>query len=111
MTDSISGLSTLLAGDAAAAGSSRNTSLADLESQLSAKKAELREAKSEVDKRAIQAQIDLIEKQIEELKARRAGNGDDSAQAKAAEEQAKLFRMDVKNFDPEAPFGNRVLYI
>lgn len=55
----------------------------------------------------MQAEIELIEKQIEELKAKRKGGGEESAQAKAAEELAKLFNFDSSTFNENIPFGER----
>lgn len=110
MVGSISPVSILSENASASSTRGSTRSLADLESQLSAKRTALKEAKSPVEKESIQAEIDALEKEIEELRAKRDKDGG-GAQAKAAEEQAKLLRMDDKPFDPNAAFGDRVLYV
>ncbi len=110
MVSSISGLSLIskAATASSATGASGNEpNLAELQSTLSAKKAKLALAKTDAEKAALQAEIALIEKQIEELKAKRKGAGEDSAQAKAAEELAKLFTFDTSTFNENIPFGER----
>lgn len=100
-----------LSASGAGASSSEGSRLADLQSALSAKRSALARARSEPEKAALQAEIDMLERQIEELKTRRDASGDGNAQARAAEEQARLLAPSSEGFDAQAPFGTRTLYL
>lgn len=111
MVGSISSLSLVSSSNTTSTSQPRSESLAALESQLTAKKAAFRDAKTEEDKNAIHAEIGALEKRIEDLKTRQGKNGGDNTEVRTAPETAGPVPADERSFDPATPFGNRVLNV